>query len=94
MVIDYIIKEEQKYILLLDTTHKPKVKTINIQVITPSNKIINTEYSFKKANVYSEETLGGLEYGRYSFNICGVIKYIDCINTFPLKKIYVDWKRY
>ena len=94
MIIDCIIKEEKDCILVLDTTHKPKVKTLNIQVITPNGKIINTKYKFKKINIYSEKSLGDLEYGIYTFNIGDTIKYVDCKNPFPLKKLYVNWKRY
>ena len=77
MVIDYTIKTNNTFIILTDLTYKPKVKKLNIQVITPSGKIINTYYLFQKVNIFGENILGNFEKGVYMFNIGGLVKVID-----------------
>ena len=77
MIIDYIIEQAGDFILLTDLTYKPKIKKLNIQIITPSGKIINTTYSFRKINVFGKIALGVLENGFYVFNVGGVIKAVD-----------------
>ncbi len=77
MIIDYIIEQAGDFILLTDLTYKPKIKKLNIQIITPSGKIINTTYSFRKINVFGKIALGVLENGFYVFNVGGIIKVID-----------------
>jgi len=77
MVIDCTIEQVGEYILVIDLTHKPKIDKINIQIFTPSGKIINSTYSFKKANVFGKERLGDLENGDYIFNVNGILKVIN-----------------
>ena len=86
MIIDCTIEQVKDYILITDLTYKPKIKNLNIQIFTPRGKIINTTYTFKKVNVFSEEVLGVLEYGIYLFKINEVEKSIFCQNNFPLRK--------
>ena len=77
MIIDYTIEQSGDFIIATDFTHKPKIKKLNIQIISPSNKIINTTYYFRKINIFSKDILGVLENGIYVFNIGGVIKVIN-----------------
>ena len=77
MDIDYTIEQVDDFIIATDFTHKPKIKKLNIQIISPSNKIINTTYYFRKINIFRKDILGVLENGIYVFNIGGAIKVIN-----------------
>lgn len=77
MIIDCIIEQVGDYVLLTDLTYKPKVGKLNIQIFTPNGKIINSNYAFKKVNLFGKNILGDLENGIYIFNINGIIKAIN-----------------
>lgn len=88
MIIDYTLKQEKGYILACDLTHNPKIKKLNIQIITPKGRIINTVYIFKKLNIYGEAVLGTMEYGDYTFKVHNIEKLVLCNRNFPLRKMY------
>ena len=94
MIIDCIIEQKEKYIQATDLTYKPDVKELNIQIITPKGRIINTTYEFKKLNIYKEDVLGVLEYGDYKFKIYNIEKIVFCDDNFPLSKLYISYKKY
>ena len=94
MIVDCMIKQKEDNILVSDLTPKPKIKKLNIQIITPKGRIINTTYVFNKLNVYGENTLGIMEFGYYIFKIHNVEKLVFCDINFPLKKMYQNTRKY
>lgn len=88
MIVDYTIEQKGDYIIVTDLTYKPKIKKLNIQIVTPSGKIINTTYAFRKINIYGESVLGLLEYGNYAFKVHNIEKLFLCSSNFPLKRMY------
>jgi hypothetical protein len=94
MIVDCIIEKKGDYILVTDLTYKPKIKKLNIQIITPKGRIINTTYTFNKLNVYGEDALGIIEFGDYIFKIYNVEKLVFCDRNFSLKKIYQNTRKY
>lgn len=74
MIIDYKIEQTEEYILVIDLTYKPKIKSLNIQITTPKNRVIDIIYYFKKVNIFGKNALGNFEKGNYIFSIGGIVK--------------------